>query len=573
MKRWKFGRKVGFVLALFLAFWRFLPEGRAGEPVQAKHFMVVAAHPRAAEAGLRVLKAGGNAVDAMVAVQFMLNLVEPQSSGIGGGAFLLYWNAAEKRLYSFDGRETAPQAAGPDYFLKSDGQPMTFWEAVIGGRSVGVPGTLKLLDMVHGRFGRMPWSELVRPTLELARRGFVVSPRLAASIASAKEKGLGRFEPARSYLFEPDGSPRKAGSILKNPAFAETLARISRKRSRPFYRGGIAADIVRTVREAPVNPGVLTLEDLARYQVRERPPVCVDYRGIEVCGMGPPSSGGLTVGQILGILNHVNMQELGHTVNGVHAFLEAARLAYADRALYMADSDFVPVPVRGLVDPVYLRIRAQLLRLDRSMGTALPGNPPWHDPLLRAPDASREAPGTSHFVIVDAEGNGVSMTTTIETGFGSRLMVDGFLLNNELTDFSFLPERDGIAVANRVEGGKRPRSSMAPSILFRKGKPWLLLGSPGGSRIINYVASTIVAIVDWGMNPQQAVELPHFANRNGSTDLEAGTAAEALAEPLRARGHEVRIRPLESGLHAILSDGKRLLGAADPRREGLALGE
>ncbi len=480
----------------------------AAEPVTGQRFMVAAANPLAAQAGFDVLKAGGNAVDAMVAVQFMLNLVEPQSSGIGGGAFLLYWDAGARRLYSFDGRETAPAAATPDYFLKPDGTPLAFAEARIGGRSVGVPGTLKLLDVVHARFGSRDWAELLAPTIARAREGFAISPRLAASIAKAQQSGLDRFAATRSYFFEADGRPKAAGTILVNAEFAATLEQIAAARSQPFYEGAIAAEILRTIREAPVNPGIMTAADLRGYEVRMRPPVCVDYRGFAVCGMGPPSSGGLTVGQILGILDHVDMGGLGYGAAGIHAFLEASRLAYADRALYMADSDFVPVPTAGLLDPVYLRIRAQLLRLDRAMGKASPGNPPWHEPRRLAPDANEKAPGTSHFVIRDEAGNAVSMTTTIESGFGSRLMVGGFLLDNELTDFSFLPEKDGMAVANRVEGGKRPRSSMAPTIVLRDGAPRLLVGSPGGSRIIAYVAETILAILDWKMDPRAAVELP-----------------------------------------------------------------
>ncbi len=559
--------------AAFVATAGPTPRAELAEPVAATRFMVAAANPLAAQAGFDVLKAGGNAVDAMVAVQFMLNLVEPQSSGIGGGAFLLYWDAGARRLYSFDGRETAPEAATPDYFLEPDGTPMAFSEARMGGRSVGVPGTLRLLDDVHARFGSRDWAELIAPTIARAREGFAISPRLAASIAKAQQSGLDRFAPARNYFFEPDRTPKAAGTILVNAEFAATLERIAAGRSAPFYEGAIAADILRTVREAPVNPGIMTAEDLRRYTVRARPPVCVDYRGFAVCGMGPPSSGGLTVGQILGILGHVDMPGLGYGVNGIHAFLEASRLAYADRALYMADSDFVPVPTEGLLDPVYLRIRAQLLRLDTAMGEARPGNPPWHEPRRLAPDASEKAPGTSHFVIVDEAGNAVSMTTTIESGFGSRLMVGGFLLNNELTDFSFLPEKNGMGVANRVEGGKRPRSSMAPTVVLENGAPRLLLGSPGGSRIIAYVAETILAILDWRMDPQAAVELPRFVNRNGVSELERGTAAEALAGPLEARGHEVAVRPLSSGLQVILIEPGRLLGGADPRREGVVLGE
>ncbi len=556
---------LGWLLAALAA---PLPAG-AREPVVAQESMVVAAHPLAAEAGRAVLEKGGHAVDAAVAVQFVLNLVEPQSSGIGGGAFALVWSAEDGVLTSLDGRETAPAAAGPDYFLRPDGTPMDFWEAVIGGRSVGVPGTLALLAEMRARWGRLPWAELVAPAIRLARDGFEVSPRLAESIAEARD--LDRFEPTRRLFFEEDGTPKPAGTLFRNPEFAATLETIAREGPEPFYRGELARRIVETVRDAPLNPGVMTLEDLAGYRVVEREPVCVGYRVWTVCGMGPPSSGGLAVGQILGILDHVDMGTLGHTANGVHAFLEASKLAYADRDLYVADPDFVPVPTDGMLDPVYLTVRAQLLRLDRAMEKAEPGNPPRSARF--APDGSAEAPGTSHFSIVDADGDIVSMTTTIETGFGSRLSVGGFLLNNELTDFSFVPEKDGLPVANRVEGGKRPRSSMAPTIVFGPdAEPVLVTGSPGGSRIIGYVANSIVAVLDWGMDVQQAVAIGHFVNRNGPTDLEEGTEAEAFAAALEARGHAVNVQELESGLHAIHFRDGRIEGGADPRREGVALG-
>jgi len=540
----------------------------AKPPVEAREFMVVAAHPEASKTGFDVLEGGGNAVDAMVAVQFMLNLVEPQSSGIGGGAFLLYWDADKRRLHTFDGRETAPAAAGSDYFLTEDGEPMPFWEALVGGRSVGVPGTLKLLEAVHDRFGSRPWEELVRPAMRLAREGFEISPRLARSIAAAQQYELDRFDRTRSYFFNPDGSPKPAGVLLRNPEFAETLERIARRGSRPFYLGGLARRIVETVREAG---GVMTRRDLEAYVVKERLPVCLPYRAYRICGMGPPTSGGLTVGQILGILSRFDMASLPRE-ESVHLYLESAKLAYADRARYMADADFVDVPVRGLLDPDYLAQRAALIDRDRATAEARPGDPPGREARLWADPGQRERPGTSHFVIRDAAGNALSMTTTIETGFGSRLMVGGFLLNNELTDFSFRPEIDGRPVANRVEGRKRPRSSMSPTVVFRDESPYLLIGSPGGSRIINYVAKSLVAILDWGLNPQTALDLGHFVNRNGVTELEAGVDGPIDARALTARGHDVRAVELNSGLHAILIRDGGLLGAADPRREGVAMG-
>jgi len=542
--------------------------------VTAERFMVAAAHPEASRVGYEVLAAGGNAVDAMVAVQLVLNLVEPQSSGIGGGSFLLYWDAAEQQLYSVDGRETAPMAAGTDLFLDATtGEPLGFWDAVIGGRSVGVPGTLKLLEDVHERFGSQPWPGLMDPAIALAEAGFTVTPRLAGALADAVDRGLGRFPETRSYFFNDAGEPLAEGTTLTNPAFAQTLRAIAEAGSAPFYSGEIGEAIVAAVAGAAGNPGGMTLADLDSYEVIYREPVCAAYRAVEVCGMGPPSSGGLTVAQILGLLDHVDLAGYGASPIGVHLFLEAAKLAYADRALYMADADFVAVPTTGLLDPVYLMLRAQALDRSQAMPAAEAGNPPWRDDSRRAPQAQDTSNGTSHVSIVDAEGNIVSLTSSIETGFGSRLMTGGFLLNNELTDFSFRPEIDGLPVANRVQPGKRPRSSMAPTIVFDADRePMLILGSPGGSRIINYVAKTIVTVVDWGMPIDEALSLGHFVNRNGDTDLEEGTDAAALAGALEALGHTVSIRDLNSGLHAIERVPGGWRGAADPRREGVVLG-
>ncbi len=554
------------------------PESGTGrtvkESVKSSSFMVSAANPLATQAGYDVLKAGGMAMDAAVAVQLMLNLVEPQSSGIGGGAFLLYWDAGSKTLETYDGRETAPAAATPEYFLKPDGTPKGFWEAVIGGRSVGVPGTLRLLEAAHSKHGKTAWSDLFQPTIELAEKGFEISPRLAASIARAQEKGLNKFPVARAYFFEEDGQPKKAGSLLKNPEFAATLKTVAAGGADAFYKGDIAKDIVSAVQATTENPGILTLEDFANYEVKQRAPVCADYRAHKVCGMGPPTSGGLTVGQILSMLSHFDLPAMGPGPEAAHLFAEAGKLAYADRGLYMADSDFVKMPTKGLLDPDYLASRAALIKRDGAMGKAEAGSPPWKDAALRSPDETLERPGTSHFVIRDSYGNAVSMTTTIETGFGSRVMVRGFLLNNELTDFSRTPEKDGKPIANRVEGGKRPRSSMAPTMVFdASGEPTLLIGSPGGSRIINYVAKTLVAVLDWDMDIQQAIDLGHFVNRNGATDLEEGTEAAGYKEALEALGHEVKIRDLNSGLHGIVITKDGLVGGADPRREGTVLGD
>ena len=450
---------------------------------------------------------------------------------------------------------------------------MAFEEAVPGGRSVGVPGTLALLELAHRLHGRLPWADLVNPVADLAEQGFAISPRLAGAIADNAATFL-PFPATRAYFLDGEGKPRAAGTILRNPDFAATLRRIASEGSAPLYRGRIGDALVATVRDAPVNPGAMTVADLARYQVRLRDPVCRPYRTIEVCGMAPPSSGGIAVLQILGLVEHVDMAGLGPTTDGFQALLEASKLAFADRNLYLADPDQVRVPVAGLLDQAYLTARAQQIRLDASIEKAVAGNPPWREAVLLAPDASDKAPGTSHIVIVDAEGNALSMTTTIESGFGSRLMTGGFLLNNELTDFSFLPEENGRPIANRVAPGKRPRSSMAPTIVFdRKGDPILLIGSPGGSQIIGYVAQALVGVLDWGLTPQQAVAAGHVLSRNGPAELEAGTEAATLEPALAARGQKVQVKPLNSGLHAIAIREGRLVSGVDPRREGEAQGE
>jgi len=539
----------------------------AGRPVEAENWMIAAAHPLAVEAGAKVLRAGGTAADAMVAVQAVLGLVEPQSSGLGGGAFLVWHDGASGEITTLDGRETAPMDATPTLFQDETGQPLEFFDAVVGGRSVGTPGTPALLKATHERWGRAAWPVLFADAIRLAEDGFPVSPRLASLVAGDAER-LARFPATRAY-FLPGGEPLAVGERLSNPAYAETLRALAADGPRAFYTGEIAADIVATVQGAPGNPGVLTETDLAIYRVKERPALCVPYRGYEVCGMGPPSSGASTVGQILGLLSPFDLAGLGPDEPEAWRLIgDASRLAFADRGRYLADSDFVPVPLKGLLAPDYLKSRSELLRGDDALPQVAPGRPEFDHALNWADDQSIELPSTSHISIVDGYGNALSMTTTIENGFGSRLMVRGFLLNNELTDFSFASHDAGRPIANRVEPGKRPRSSMAPTILRRDGAPVLVLGSPGGSMIIGYVAKTIIAWADWGMDVQEAVALPHLVNRFGAYDLEE----PRLAAPLREMGYEVTVRDLTSGLHMI-EIGETLQGGADPRREGLAYGE
>ncbi|MEL6595142.1 MAG: gamma-glutamyltransferase [Pseudomonadota bacterium] len=545
----------------------------AGSPVRADNWMVAAANPLAVQAGARVLRDGGSAADAMVAVQAVLGLVEPQSSGLGGGAFLVWYDAASGQVTTLDGRETAPLAVTPTLFQDENGEPLKFFDAVVGGLSVGTPGTPALMEAAHQRWGKSDWASLFTEATELAENGFTVSPRLAGLVENDAER-LSTF-PATSAYFLPGGTPIAEGDTLVNKAYAETLRMIASDGAAAFYDGAIADGIVQTVQNAEGNPGVLAQQDLSIYAIKERAPVCVTYRAHDVCGMGPPSSGALTVGQILGMLESYDLAALGaENPESWRLIGDASRLAFADRGRYMADSDFVPMPTQGLVDPDYLSNRAALLGGDDALPEVSAGSPAFDHALLFADDISLELPSTSHISIVDAQGNALSMTTTIENGFGSRLMAPGgFLLNNELTDFSFRTHTDGVPIANRVEPGKRPRSSMSPTIVMQDGAPVMVVGSPGGSRIIGYVAKTIIAHLDWGMDVQAAVAMPHLVNRFGTYDVEEGTSAEALAEPLTALGYEVNARALTSGLHAIAIGADGLEGGADPRREGIAIGE
>ena len=514
--------------------------------------MVAAAHPLAVDAGYAVLKLGGSALDAAIAVQMVLGLVEPESSGIGGGAFLLYWSANDRTLRAYDGRETAPAAARPDRFLKQDKTEVEFIDAVVGGRSVGVPGVLRMLEAAHRRHGRLPWNELFQYAIFAAEEGFAMSPLLHEQLE--RDRFLRQDPAARKVFYSPDGKAKPVGARITNPEYGATLRSIGLQGADAFYRGDIARDIVRAVRANP-RPGDLTEEDLAGYRALEREPLCGPYRQWRICSMPPPSAGGVAVLQILGLLERTAFERAPpHSAAAVHLFSEAGRLAYANRARYLGDPDFVTVPTKKLLDPSYLDGRARLIG-ELSMGTAMPGD--------------TESIGTSHISIVDALGNVAALTTTIESSFGSRIMARGFLLNNELTDFDFTP-----GGPNAVAPGKRPRSSMAPTIVFDEGNQVrLAIGSPGGPNIINYVAKALVAMLDWRLDVQAAAAVPNFGSRNGPTLLERGTSYEKLRPELEARGHEVQLNRLASGLHGVERVPGGWRGGADPRREGTARGE
>jgi gamma-glutamyltranspeptidase/glutathione hydrolase len=580
------------------------PEGASGyteKPGWAtSKFAVAAANPLATDAGYQVLRAGGSAIDAAIAVQMVLTLVEPQSSGIGGGAFLLH--ASGGQVEAFDGRETAPAAADDKLFLGADGKPMAFIDGVVGGRSVGVPGTVRMLEMAHKQHGKLPWAQLFVPAITLAEGGFKVSARLNTLLKT--EQHLKKDPVALAYFYQPNGEPLATGALLRNQALADVLKKIAAGGSNALLEGEVAQAIVTKVQSHPTNPGKLSLADMAGYQAKKREPLCHDYRAqsrdYRICGMPPPSSGAIAIGQILGMLNNTPAATLaldtgmggtpGSTgpapsADWLHLYTEASRLAFADRAQYLGDPDFVQPPGgnwMSLLAPAYLAERAKLIAAQpggQSMKVAKPGTPGAVSTAY-APMPDQPEYGTSHISIVDGFGNAIAMTTTIEDAFGSRQMVRGFLLNNELTDFSYAPaDAEGRPVANRVQPGKRPRSSMAPTLVFDKATGQLVMsgGSPGGALIIHYTAKTLYGVLNWGMLPQQAINLPNFASLNGPTLLEEKRFAPATVDALKARGHEVREQAMTSGLQAIARGQAHgapvLLGGADPRREGVVMGD
>jgi gamma-glutamyltranspeptidase / glutathione hydrolase len=578
------------------------PEGASGitdKPGWAtKKFAVAAANPLATDAGYQILKAGGSAVDAAIAVQLVLSLVEPQSSGIGGGAFLLHHDG--KSTEAFDGRETAPAGVDENLFMK-DGKPLPFYEGVVGGRSVGVPGTVRMLEAAHKQHGKLPWAKLFEPAIALAEGGFKVSPRLNTLVKA--DAHLKKDPTATAYFFKSDGDARDVGVNLRNQPFADVLKRIAVEGSKAMHEGPIAQAIVDKVQKHPDNPGKLTMADMAGYQPKKREALCTDYsakgKDYRICGFGPPSSGAIAVGQILGILNNTTAASLATepspdgkgvvpAAQWLHLYTEASRLAFADRAQYVGDPDFVPAPDgklggnwASMLAPAYLSERAKLIG-DQSMKTGQPGKPAGAQIAFGMP-AEQPEYGTSHISIIDGYGNALSMTTTIEDAFGSRQMVNpsgtgagGFLLNNELTDFNYAPnDAEGKPTANRVQPGKRPRSSMSPTLVFDKATGQVVMsgGSPGGALIIHYTAKTLYGVLNWGLNTQQAINLPNFGATGAPTQLEEKRFAPATVDALKARGHEVRELAMTSGLQAIERTPSGLFGGADPRREGVVMGE
>ena len=531
------------------------------------------ANPLASSAGLEILRAGGSAIDAAIAAQSVLTLVEPQSSGIGGGAFMLHFNKRDKKIEAYDGRETAPSSIKSDIFLDSDGKPRKFRDVSTGGIAVGVPGLLKMLEIAHRDHGRLPWAQLFVTAIGLSETGFKVSRRLHQMLA--KTSDLKTFPDTRAYFFNENGIPLPVGHLLQNRPLAAVLKRVAKDGTGAFYNGGTAQNIVAATRNASQNPGLITLLDIQKYEVKKREVLCRAYRKWNVCGMPPPTSGGITLLQILGILQNFSLPKLNPgSIEAIHLISEASRLAYADRKKFIGDPDFVAVPVEKLLDRNYLKSRAKQISLSRSMGIAKPGTLKTPNRTSFSPRNTKEFSSTTHLSIIDLYGNAVAMTSSIERAFGSRLMVDGFILNNQLTDFAFLPAHEGETVANAVAPNKRPRSSMAPTMVFdHLGNLRITVGSPGGSRIIGYVAQTLIGILDWNLDMQAAIDLPRHVNRNSATELEKGTSLERLIPALKLMGHKARTRALTSGLQGIRVSKKGLDGGADRRREGIFLGD
>jgi gamma-glutamyltranspeptidase/glutathione hydrolase len=524
------------------------------------------ADPRATEAGREILHQGGSAADAAVAMVAVLTLVEPQSSGIGGGGFMVYHNAGDGSISTIDGRETAPAAAKPDRFLGPDGKPRGYMDVIPGGLSVGVPGNVRLMEMAHKKWGKLEWKALFQPAIKLAEEGYQVTPALNSWLVQFEP--MWKEFPAARAIYYVDGKPAPVGTTIKNPAYAAILRDIAARGPEAFYTGANAKAISDAVAKAPRNPSQLTLKDLAAYKAKERPAVCTTYRIYKVCGMGPPSSGATTVFGILGMLEAYDMKAMGKdNPMSWHLLAEAMQLAYADRAAYLGDSDFVDVPVKGLLDKAYLAERRQLISPFGAAGRYEPGTPPGAKPRAEAPPVKEQ--GTTHFVAVDAAGNVVSMTSTVESIFGSQLMANGYFLNNELTDFDLAPAKDGIPTQNRVQAGKRPLSSMSPTIVYGPdGKVVLAVGSAGGKRIIMHVTKTLIGVLDWGLDAKSAMELPNLYFGQRGVVIENNAAGQAIAAKMKPFGYSFTATDLGSKLNAVERTDKGWQGAADPRGPG-----
>jgi gamma-glutamyltranspeptidase/glutathione hydrolase len=560
-------------LVFFAVLLAFVQAGAAEE--LPRKYAIVASQKLATDAGLEMLRKGGNAVDAAIAAQLVMGLVEPQSSGIGGGAFLVYFNAKTKKLETYDGRETAPKSVTPNLFIGADGKPLGMVEAVVGGRSVGVPGAIAVLWRAHKDHGRLKWAELFEPAIALAENGFLVSQRLGAAIA--RDPALG-WAPETAAYFLPGGKPVAAGDTLKNKPYADTSRTIAATGRDGFYRGAIAEAIANAVTNAPRGAVAMTTADIAAYQPVKRQAVCGFYRLYKICGMGPPSSGGVTSLQILEMMERFDVAKLKPaSPAAIHLFTEAQRLAFADRAAYLGDPLYVAVPLPGMLNPAYLKRRSKLLSLTNVMDRAAiaPGVPKGANltlQRLRVPDHAK--PSTAHLSVIDGKGNALAMTTTVEGPFGSHLMAAGFFLNNQLTDFAFEPKSDNRRFANAPDAGKRPLSSMSPTIVFdSKGRLFAVIGSPGSWRIIPYVTKTLIGLIDWKLSMADAIALPNTTSRSGPTELEAARDMDGVAEALRKMGHEVTLPAQDSGLNGIRVTRDGYDAAADPRREGTAAGD
>ena len=558
-------------LILVILFFVFSSSSFA-ENITPSKGIITTSNPHASRAALEIIEKGGNSIDAAVAVQLVLTLTEPQATGIGGGAFMLYWDKKSSKLFSIDGREKAPSRVKEDLFLDSKGNKKRFYpDAVVGSQSIGVPGVIRLLEESHKKFGKLPWDELFSYAINLAENGFAVSPALNSILGYLGP--LKKIEPAASLYYienlEGEKEPVPVGYKLKNIEYSKTLRRLSKRGSRDFYEGETAKLIINSIKKYN-KEAVLSHSDLKNYKIVWREPLCSKYRKYNVCSMGPPSSGGLTMLMMLKLLEDFNIESLKpNSIDMIHLFSEVNRIAYADRAYYMGDSDFINVPINGLLDDTYIKKRRNLINKDYYSEDIKKGMPEGYENFEKNIDISK--PSTSHFVIVDKEGNAVSMTSTVEGPFGSHLMAGGFILNNELTDFSMLPEINGKKIANRVEPNKRPMSSMTPTIIFKDNELYALTGSPGGTSIINYVTKSVLGIIDWNLEPDEIVELPHYMNKGNYTELEKDSVIENLKSELESKGHPVRVLKKRSGLHLAVKKEDGFIGSADPRREGLVI--